>query len=116
LSIFSSWFGNPIDDYLEAFKQACEEEEIPIRVTSVRRSSAEQDALYAQGRTEPGPIVTWTRSSAHVDGRAFDITLQGAPEYEHDPETWDLLGAIGQDLGLKWGGSFGDFGHFELKG
>jgi len=87
---------------------------IPVRVTSTRRSAEEQRRLYAQGRTEPGPIVTWTLNSAHVDGRAFDVTIEGAAEYEADPEAWDLLGELGESLGLDWGGTYGDFGHFEL--
>jgi peptidoglycan L-alanyl-D-glutamate endopeptidase CwlK len=87
---------------------------IPVRVTSTRRSVEEQRKLYAQGRTEPGPIVTWTLNSAHIDGRAFDVTVEGAPEYDDDPEAWDLLGELGEGMGLAWGGTYGDFGHFEL--
>lgn len=37
------------------------------------RSQAEQDSLYAQGRTKPGPKVTWTRNSRHTSGRAVDF-------------------------------------------
>jgi peptidoglycan L-alanyl-D-glutamate endopeptidase CwlK len=87
---------------------------IPIKITSTRRSTDEQRRLYAQGRTEPGPIVTWTLDSPHLHGAAFDATLVGAPEYEDDPDAWDLLGELGESVGLRWGGSFGDFGHFEL--
>jgi peptidoglycan L-alanyl-D-glutamate endopeptidase CwlK len=42
-------------------------------VTEGRRTQARQDALYAQGRTAPGQIVTWTRSSKHIDGLAVDL-------------------------------------------
>lgn len=105
---------DPIADHLEKFKQACEEAGIDVRVTSTRRTQSEQDALFEQGRSTPGPVVTWTRKSKHVGGRAFDITIVGSPEYEDDPELWELVGAIGEDLDLKWGGSYGDYGHFEL--
>lgn len=37
-------------------------------VTCGKRSKAEQAAKYAQGRTAPGPIVTWTLKSKHVPG------------------------------------------------
>lgn len=42
------------------------------KVTSGVRSKAAQAALYAQGRTAPGPIVTDTLDSAHVEGLAVD--------------------------------------------
>jgi len=116
VSLFSTWFGggDPIDRTMRAFQERCKQEGLPVRITSTRRSPEEQEQLYAQGRTEPGPIVTWTLNSAHVTGRAFDCTIPGAPEYDDDPDAWDLLGELGEDVGLRWGGSFGDFGHFEL--
>jgi hypothetical protein len=49
------------------------------------RSFAEQDALYAQGRTKPGKIVTKARGgfSNHNFGVAFDI---GVFKGGSDPE------------------------------
>ncbi len=116
MSFFSTWFGgsDPIAEPLRDFQLLCRQEGIPIRITSQRRSGDEQRRLYAQGRTEPGPIVTWTLNSKHTSGEAFDATIVGAPEYEDDPDAWEVLGELGEDLGLVWGGSFGDFGHFEL--
>lgn len=99
-----------MDDFVAAALDAG----IRVRVTSTRRSAEEQRRLYAQGRTEPGPIVTWTLNSAHVSGRAFDVTVDGAPEYDDDPDAWEILGELGQGMGLDWGGAYGDFGHFEL--
>ena len=37
------------------------------------RSEQDQDDLYAQGRTTPGIIVTWTRESNHEEGNAVDL-------------------------------------------
>lgn len=37
------------------------------------RTRARQRELYAQGRTTPGEIVTWTLKSKHIDGLAVDI-------------------------------------------
>ena len=118
MSFFSNLFSgsDPIAPLMREFQQACREEGLPVKITSTRRSDEEQRGLYAQGRTEPGPIVTWTLNSKHVSGEAFDCTLVGAPEYEDDPDAWDLLGELGEGVGLVWGGSFGDFGHFELPG
>jgi len=37
------------------------------------RTQEYQDQLYAQGRTKPGPVVTWTRNSRHIGGFAIDF-------------------------------------------
>lgn len=37
------------------------------------RSRERQAQLYAQGRTAPGKIVTWTLNSKHITGDAVDI-------------------------------------------
>lgn len=37
------------------------------------RTVERQKELYAQGRTKPGKIVTWTLASKHIDGKAVDL-------------------------------------------
>jgi len=37
------------------------------------RTLARQRRLYAQGRTRPGPVVTWTLNSKHIEGKAVDL-------------------------------------------
>lgn len=103
---------------------------IPIVVASGRRSFAEQAALYAQGRTSPGAIVTDVKpgSSSHEAGLALDV----APLDPHaasgmgdvlipwptDPAFWRILGKIGESIGLGWGGRLPvpDYPHFWLRG
>ena len=48
---------------------------IYIRVISARRTSQQQDELYAIGRTKLGRVVTWVNdsNSFHVWGLAIDI-------------------------------------------
>ncbi len=82
-----------------------------VRIASGRRSCAEQNAAYAQGRDDEGPIVTEVRGcgSWHVWGRAVDLVLDGpASAYEALGAEWERMGGI-------WGGrfSFGDLGHLE---
>jgi peptidoglycan LD-endopeptidase CwlK len=45
----------------------------PFMVTEGRRTQQRQDDLYAQGRTKPGKIVTWTKDSKHIKGEAVDV-------------------------------------------
>ena len=84
------------------------------------RSQAEQDRLYAQGRTEPGPIVTWTRNSKHITGDAVDIVPHPLDWEDHNA-FYKLAGviksaAVLEGVELKWGGDWKskDLPHFEL--
>ena len=86
------------------------------KITEGWRSPERQAALYAQGRTLPGPIMTDVLSSKHTQGRAFDFDFVGWHP-DHVPQSWwDTAGAIGEWLGLTWGGrwALGDFRHFEI--
>ncbi|MBC1937200.1 hypothetical protein HCA69_12535 [Listeria grandensis] len=87
------------------------------------RSKAEQDALYAQGRTKPGPIVTNAKGgqSNHNYGVAVDLCLYTSDGknvvWETTTKRWMRVVAIAKSVGFKWGGdwtSFKDYPHFEL--
>lgn len=101
---------------------------IPLAVTCTRRSAAEQNARYAQGRTTPGPIVTRAPAgySYHEYGLALDVVpteLLALPNWGDTPDhraradqLWKRLGAIGKAVGFRWGGEFPhlpDRPHFE---
>lgn len=90
-----------------------------IKITDGLRTFAEQDALYAQGRTKSGKIVTKAKGgqSYHNYGLAFDcyFTVDGKVTFAKaiTPE----VAKIGKELGLEWGGSwtsFKDMPHFQL--
>jgi hypothetical protein len=81
-----------------------------VRVVEGRRSQARQDALFAQGRTAPGPVVTWTRDSAHRDGAAVDVMINGG---YHDAAAFSTLARIAAAEGLRTLGPR-DPGHLEL--
>jgi len=115
VSLFGWLTGNPVDPYVKEFKAAMAEEGVPVRIGEVRRSIERQRALYAQGRTTPGPVVTWTLRSKHLRGRAFDFDFVSALD-ENDDAAWELAAEIGEGLGLQWGGrwSVQDDRHFEM--
>lgn len=87
----------------------------PIRCTSGLRVFSRQDALYAQGRTTRGNIVTNAKAgqSYHNYGLAFDVAFTGDTPYPNDKAAWTPLGEYAESIGLTWGASFGDYGHFE---
>ncbi|MBK6006411.1 M15 family metallopeptidase [Ramlibacter ginsenosidimutans] len=93
---------------------------IDIRVISGLRSYEEQDALYAQGRTAPGNIVTKARGgySNHNFGIAFDVGVFSGSKYLPESPKYKAVGVLGQELGLEWGGSWTslvDEPHFQLR-
>lgn len=102
------------------------------KVISGLRTWDEQDALYAQGRTQPGDRVTNARGghSNHNFGTAFDIGMFDGAKYldeeaEHGRFSFVALdglyrkaATIGKALGLSWGGDWKnpvDMPHYELR-
>lgn len=93
---------------------------ITIKIISGLRTYAEQDALYAKGRTAPGPKVTNARGgfSNHNFGIAFDIGVFSGSSYLPESPKYKAVGVLGMDLGLEWGGnwtSIVDQPHFQLR-
>ena len=88
-----------------------------IRVSQGHRSFAEQDALYAKGRTTGGLIITNAKGgfSNHNFGLAFDVVgiTSGKIDYNLN---WKTLSTLGKAEGFEWGGdwkSFTDKPHFQ---
>ncbi len=99
------------------FLTICKADGYNIKITSGYRSQKEQDKLYSQGRTDKSkPIVTYAKVSEHTSAKAFDIAFEGSDPYPKGFD-WEILGKIGESVGLKWGGRFSkpDCLHFQIK-
>jgi hypothetical protein len=81
-----------------------------VTVVETHRHQARQDHLYDQGRTRPGPVVTWTRNSSHTQGRAADVMIDGTYD---NAVGYRRLARIAQEEGLRTLGPR-DPGHVEL--
>jgi peptidoglycan LD-endopeptidase CwlK len=106
--------------YARALVHAADVAGIDIKVISGLRSYAEQDALFAQGRTKAGRRVTNCKGgeSNHNFGVAFDIGVFDGSHYLPESPSYDAVGVLGKQLGLEWGGdwtSLVDKPHFELR-
>lgn len=98
----------------------CVEAGIMVMIVDTARTAEEQAANVAKG-------VSWTLKSKHLTGDAIDICpysvydLHGPDKLQWDggDPIWRKIGAIGEDLGLKWGviknGVQVDPGHFEYR-
>lgn len=100
----------------------CEEQGYPIGIGECFRTVQEQNRLYAQGRTKPGPVVTnapgSTYRSMHQWGIAFDVYRNdGKGAYNESGGYFQKIGSLGKSLGLEWGGDWKtivDQPHFQL--
>lgn len=102
---------------------ACEAKGLPLLVTCTYRSAADQNALYAQGRTTPGAIVTVARGfqSMHQFRCALDIVplVNGKPDWQGSVPQWAEIAAIFKEHGFEWGedwAHFKEMPHFQMTG
>jgi peptidoglycan LD-endopeptidase CwlK len=99
-------------------------EGINAQISHGMRTYAQQNELYAQGRTKKGNIVTNARGgqSNHNFGLAVDYfltTWDGSKATWSVNSDWRRVAAIGKSLGFSWGGdwrSFKDYPHLEMTG
>ncbi len=99
-----------------------------VRIAQGLRTFAEQDALYAQGRTKPGKKVTNAKGgqSIHNYGLAVDIVLildgktaswDEKSDFDRDQQSdWIEVVTEFKRAGFSWGGdwrTFKDMPHFE---
>ena len=81
-----------------------------VQVGETYRTQSRQNSLYAQGRSAPGPVVTWTQSSKHTQGRAVDLVVDGGSA---GSDAYATLRRIATQEGLRTLGER-DPGHIEL--
>ncbi len=101
--------------------ELCKAKGIEIIISQTWRTQAEQDALYAQGRTKAGQIVTNVKypNSMHCWGLAFDFAVIISGKASWIAAHFDRVGPLGESLGLEWGGrwqNFPDRPHFQMPG
>jgi len=112
-----------VQDRVRAFVFKCNQANIDILITSTYRDNESQNALYAQGRTQPGKIVTNARAgeSWHNYRCAVDVVpiINGKPCWDTKNSVWQEVGRIGKEAGLEWAGDwkrFKEFPHFQYTG
>ncbi len=97
----------------------CASRGIIVGISETLRTMEEQEALYAQGRTKPGPIVTNARGdsyrSQHQWGIAFDFYLLmdidgdgrvADDSYNDSTGIFRRAAVVAKELGLAWGGDW----------
>ena len=94
----------PVKQRVEQFIAKCEEQGIDLIITSTYRDIESQNALFAQGRTAPGNIVTNAKGgeSYHNFRCAVDVVpiVNGKPDWNGAHPVWKQVGEIGKTCGL----------------
>lgn len=89
----------------EAWEARCKAAGLDVLIYCTLRSNAEQDALYAQGRTKPGDIVTWAQGgqSAHNYGLALDFVplVNGKPQWAPGSALYLQAIALAESEGME---------------
>lgn len=105
------------------FINRCKAQGIDVIITSTYRDSESQNALYAQGRTTPGKIVTNAKAgqSFHNWKVAFDFCpiVNGKCQWD-SKELFTTCGIIAESVGLewagRWSGKFKEMAHCQYTG
>lgn len=110
---------------VQVVERAIEISKVDFKVVEGVRTPERQKELYAQGRTKPGPKVTWTLNSNHfkkVDGFGHAVDLLPAPYDWKDTKPFDVMAeamfAAAKELGvvIRWGANWDQDGKPREKG
>ena len=104
------------------WETACRREGVEVLIYCTYRSGAEQDMLYAIGRTAKGKIVTNAKAgdSFHQHRVAWDaVPLVGGKPAWGAKDLYAKMGEVAKTLGIEWAGEwvrFKETAHFQYTG
>lgn len=90
---------------------------IPLRIFETYRTRKRQSELFAQGRTQPGRIITKADSgdSMHQYGLATDVVMWINNKWDWSAQQhYKNLVVVMESVGLSGGYKYGDWPHWEL--
>ena len=100
----------PFRAKVEQLIQMCRERGLNIGLGETLRTVEEQNNMYAQGRTKPGPIITNAKgtdyNSQHQWGIAFDFFKNETGRAYSDIQFFEQVRALAKSIGLGWGGDW----------
>lgn len=112
-------------DLIRVLERAITTSPVDFKVIEGVRTPERQRELYAQGRTKPGNVVTWTLKSNHFkqpDGYGHAVDLLPAPYDWKDLAPFNAMAkavlSAAKDLGVnvRWGADWDQDGNPREKG
>lgn len=111
------------DALVSVVRRAAKKLPFTLFVVEGLRTKERQAELYAQGRTKPGKIVTWTMASKHLEGRAVDLApIADGVILWNDSQKFDAIAlamySASKELGVpvRWGADWNANGKPREKG
>ena len=111
---------------VKVVKRALELSPVDFTVIEGVRTQARQDELWAQGRTKPGPVVTWIPTvgshGIHNDGFGHAVDIAPFPIDWNDLSRFDQVAeamfAAAKEYGirLRWGADWDQDGNYRERG
>ena len=114
--MWSSGLAPWLRPYAEQFVRAVQDSGIRVQITSVRRSTAKQAALYRAYITGKSRLpAAKPGTSKHEKGLAFDMVVPSLAGLSVKDMTAAMqpIGEYWEYIGGRWGGRFNDPVHFE---
>ena len=94
----------------ELLLEECERQGLRVLITQTLRDDEYQATLYAQGRTQPGQIITNSkRTTFHGKGLAFDFCQNIKGQEYKDLAFFSNVAVIAKHMGFSWGGDWKSF-------
>lgn len=113
-------------DMVRVVKRAIQMTSVDFKVIEGVRTPERQRQLYAQGRTAPGNVVTWTLKSNHFinpkTGYGHAVDLLAAPYDWKDTAPFDAVAlamfraAAAEGVKIRWGADWDQDGKAREKG
>lgn len=118
LNALNQEFRGRLERWLDAVRGAG----LSVMVLETHRTRERQEYLYAQGRTRPGNVVTWTLNSLHRFGLAADVVPTpggqiswSIPDYQRMHAAADP-GMYGLELIRNDRGQVLEWPHLQIQG
>ncbi len=117
----------PVKALALAFLAECKRSGLDVLIYCTLRGNDEQAALYARGRTAPGPIVTNAKPGQSLHNPdtsgyawAFDaVPMKNGIAQWSDSYAIERMGEAGEAVGLEWAGrwqgALRERVHFQIK-
>lgn len=111
---------------VEIVKLAIQDSRVDFSVLEGVRTPARQMELYAQGRSKPGPVVTWVKTSNHFintkTGFGHAVDLVPYPVDWNDTKKFDEIAramfdaADYMNTAIRWGADWNRNGKYRERG
>lgn len=99
------------------FLRLAADQNLPVKIVSAYRPPSDQQALYDSGKNVTNAPALMSYHNHRLAFDAVPLDYLSFPDWNPSGPLWNKIGAIGQSVGLEWGGTWKkkDLPHFQLS-